>query len=152
MASKERKTFRIRTLAVSLVSLALGLAIGTLGIEGLAQMDPPTKHRGVSVAGLGVVSEASMQKTIGLDGYILQMREITLEPGGAIAKHSHAERPGLVWTLSGSWIEGRASGERAYPAGENVAIVEDELTEHWFFNTEAEPVKAVVCDLVPPPS
>ena len=58
----------------------------------------------------------------------------------------------MVQTISGSWTEGRPSGERDYPAGENVAIVEDELTEHWFFNTEAEPVKAVVCDLVPPPS
>lgn len=152
MRYEERKTFRFRTLMVSLVSLGVGLAIGTLGMEGQAQTDPPTKHRGVSVAGLGVVPEATLQKSIGLSGSIMQLREITLEPGGAIAKHSHAERPGLVWTLSGSWTEVRDSGERDYPAGEKVALVEDELTEHWFLNNEAEPVKVVVCDIVPPPS
>ena len=110
----------------------------------------PTKHKGVSVKSLGVVPESSLAKTIGLNGYIMQLRVITLEPGGQIAKHSHATRPGLVYTLSGSWTEGRASGERDYPAGEEIAIVEDEATEHWFWNRESEPVKVAVCDIVPP--
>ena len=78
---------------------------------------------------LGVVPEASLEKTIGLSGYILQLREATLEPGGQIAQHSRATRPGLVYTLSGSWTEGRPSGERDYPAGEAVAIVDRVLEE-----------------------
>jgi hypothetical protein len=56
----------------------------------------------------------------------------------------------LVLTLSGTWTEGRASGEWDCPAGEKIVIVEDEATEHWFWNRESEPVKVVVCDLVPP--
>ena len=78
------------------------------------------------------------------------MREITLEPGGQIARHSHATRPGLAWTLSGSWTEGRADGERDYPAGEEIAILEDEATEHWFLNRGDKPATVVVCDMVPP--
>jgi quercetin dioxygenase-like cupin family protein len=135
---------------LSLASLGVGLLAGAMVSDGRAQTTPPTEHRGVSLVKLGVVPEASLEKTIGLSGYIMQLREITLEPGGQIAKHSHATRPGLVQTISGSWTEGSASGERDYPASEQIAIVEDEATEHWFFNNEAEPVKVVVCDIVPP--
>ena len=150
MQHEERKHTWNRTLTLSVASLGAGLLAGVLVADGRAQTAPPTEHRGVSVAKLGVVPESTLQKTIGLSGYIMQLREITLEPGGAIAKHDHATRPGLVQTISGSWTEGRASGERDYPASEKVAIVEDEATEHWFFNNEAEPVKVVVCDIVPP--
>jgi quercetin dioxygenase-like cupin family protein len=127
-----------------------GLFVGGLGNEGRAQMQPPTEHKGVNVTSLGVLPEASLEKQVGLSGYVLQLREITLEPGGQVARHSHATRPGLVYTLSGSWTEGRPSGERDYPAGEKVAILEDETTEHWFWNKENEPVTVVVCDMVPP--
>lgn len=128
-----------------------GLSIGGLDNPGRASTEPPSEHKGVSVVGLGVVPEASMQAQIGLGGHILQLREITLAPGGAIARHDHKTRPGLVWTLEGSWTEGRPSGARDYPAGEMTAIVEDEETDHWFLNNGTEPVRVVVCDIVKAP-
>jgi quercetin dioxygenase-like cupin family protein len=99
-----------------------------------AQRQPPTQHKGVAVKSLGVISESSMTAQIGLQGYKMQLREITLAPGGQIARHDHFKRPGLVWTLSGSWIEGRPAGEKAYPATLDQAIIEDANTEHWFWN------------------
>ncbi len=84
-----------------------GLALGAIGGHGLAQVAPPTEHTGLSRESLGVITDKSMQATVGLDGYILQLRAITIEPGGQIAKHSHATRPGLVKVISGEWIEGR---------------------------------------------
>lgn len=137
-------------LAAGLALFAAGWVLSGWNNMSQAQSEIPTEHRGVSVTSLGVLPEASLQAQIGLDGYILQMREITLEPGGQIARHSHANRPGLVWTLSGSWTEGRTDGERDYPAGQEIAILEDEATEHWFWNREAEPATVVVCDMVPP--
>jgi quercetin dioxygenase-like cupin family protein len=134
-------------IVASLSSLAVGLAVGA-AVQ--AAQAPPTKHKGVGVASLGVLPESSLQKQVGLNGYVLQMREITLAPGGHIAKHSHANRPGLVYTTSGSWIEGRADGEKEYPVTEKIAILEDAETEHWFFNRESEPTKVIVCDMVPP--
>lgn len=113
-------------------------------------MEPPSEHKDVGVETLGVLPGASIKKQIDLNGYVLQLREITLEPGGQIARHSHAARPGLVYTLSGSWTEGRPSGARDYPAGEKTAILEDAGTDHWFYNREDEPVTVVVCDMVPP--
>ncbi|NNE24347.1 MAG: cupin domain-containing protein, partial [Rhizobiales bacterium] len=85
----------------------------------------------------------------GLTGRKLQLRAITIEPGGQIAKHGHETRPGLVKVIDGEWIEGRASGEKTYTAGQSEGIVEDENTTHWFFNRSDKPATAIVCDIVP---
>ncbi len=114
-----------------------------------AQRQPPTEHKGVEVKSLGVISESSMSAQIGLQGHKMQLREITLAPGGQIARHDHGKRPGLVWTLSGSWTEGRPDGEKDYPETLDEAILEDAGTDHWFWNDGTEPVRVVVCDIVP---
>ena len=88
-----------------------------------------------------------MAKQTGLEGYVLQLRLATMEPGGEIARHDHTTRPGLVYTLEGSWTEGRLAGEREYPAGQEIALVEDLETDHWFYNRSDKPVKVLICDL-----
>lgn len=128
---------------------ALVFAAGALAGHALATAEPPTEHKGLTVEALGKISEGSMQAQTGLDGHVLQLRAITIAPGGQIARHSHATRPGLVKVVSGEWIEGRATGEAAFDAGSAEAILEDESTEHWFFNRGDEPATAIVCDLVP---
>ena len=130
-------------------TLAFGLAAVISYQAVQAQRQPPTEHKGVKVASLGVISEESMSAQVGLEGYKMQLREIVLAPGGQIARHSHAGRPGLVWTLSGSWVEGRPQGEKAYPDTLKEAILEDKDTEHWFWNDGNEPARVVVCDIVP---
>ena len=137
----------LRSIAAFLAVLGTGVVVGYAYAQSHRQ--PPTEHKGVGVVKLGALSEKSLQTQIGLSGYVMQLREITLAPGGQIAKHSHANRPGLVWTLSGSWTEGRAGGEKKYPASLKTALLEDENTEHWFWNDGTEPVRVVVCDVVP---
>jgi len=130
-------------------TLALGLAaaISYQAVE--AQRQPPTEHKGLKVSSLGAIPEASMSAQIGLEGYKMQLREIVVEPGGQIARHSHAGRPGLVLTLAGSWVEGRPEGEKTYPDTLKEAILEDKDTEHWFWNDGNVPARVVVCDIVP---
>jgi len=140
-------TLKIRKTAGG--ALALGLTAILSYHAALAQRQPPTEHKGVSVTSLGAIPEDSMSAQIGLEGYKMQLREITVAPGGQIARHSHAGRPGLVWTLSGSWVEGRPDGEQEYPASMKKAILEDKDTEHWFWNDGNEPARVVVCDIVP---
>lgn len=145
---------RFSRLAGYLGMFGVGLLLAQLSDEGWALRAAPTKHKGVSIKSLGVVSEASLSRQLGLKGYIMQLREITLEPGGAIARHSHAARPGLVYTVSGAWVEGRANGEVEYPAGKDKGstLVEDADTDHWFFNDGSVPGKTLVCDIVRSPS
>ena len=112
------------------------------------QSTPPTEHKGLRIEALGMIPAGSMEKTVGLEGYVLQLRAITIEPGGQIAKHSHETRPGLVKVISGEWTEGRSSGEESFEASGPQAIIEDEDTVHWFWNWGDKPATAIVCDIV----
>ena len=134
-----------KTFFINLAILGTGLVIGFA--QGQTQRQPPTEHEGVSVVPLGVLSEASLKTQIGLSGYEMKLREITVEPGGAIKEHSHATRPGLVQTISGSWIEVRNGMETEYPVTQKMALVEDENTVHWLYNNGNEPAVAIVCGL-----
>lgn len=107
----------------------------------------PTEHKGLAVEQLGVVSAESMGRQVGLDSHILLLRRITIEPGGQIARHSAESVPGVVYMETGTWTEGRASGETVHKAGDT--FIEDADTVHWFFNNGDEPASALVCDIKP---
>ena len=126
-----------------------GASIAVLGPAAIAAATAPTEHKGLTVEALGVVSAKSMEATLGLQGHKLQLRAITIEAGGQIAKHSHETRPGLVKVIEGEWVEGRSSGEASFESGKDEAIIEDENTTHWFFNRSDKPATAIVCDIVP---
>jgi uncharacterized cupin superfamily protein len=141
--------WRFGLVSTIVFSAAIGVALGVIGSRSLAQVAAPTEHKGLQMEALWMVSEDSMEKQIGLTGYKLQLREITIEPGGQIAKHSHETRPGLVKVISGTWTEGRPSGEMDFAAAEPLGILEDSETVHWFWNRGSEPAAAIVCDIVP---
>lgn len=131
------------------LSATAGVAVGFASSNGSAELVGPSEHRGIQVSTLGVITDASMYEQIGLSGYNLQLREITIDPDGQIAMHSHATRPGLVKVINGTWIEGRPDGERIYAASDDGGILEDSETTHWFWNRGDEPATAIVCDIVP---
>ena len=135
--------------ATAAISAVFGLVLGVVGTRGVAEVTAPTEHKGHTVDAVGIVPDDSMNAQIGLSGYVLQLREITIEPGGQIAQHDHATRPGLVKVVSGTWTEGRPEGEHEYAAANPAGIVEDRETVHWFWNRGTEPATAIVCDIVP---
>ena len=134
---------------VAFFCAAVSLALGLAGGQGFAQVAPPTEHKGLKAEQLGLVPEDSMSAQVGLDGHMLLLRRITIEPGGQIAKHSAESTPAVVYMVSGTWIEGRASGETAHSAGET--FIEDKDTVHWFYNRGNESATALVCDIKPAP-
>ena len=125
----------------------IGLIGGLLGSYGWAAMAPPTEHKGLQVEKLGFVPEESMLAQVGLKGHILLLRKITINPGGQIAKHSADKTPTVVYVDSGTWTEGRESGEIEHAAGDS--FVEYYDTVHWFYNRGDEPAMAFVCDIKP---
>ena len=136
-----------KRVAITCLCSGLGLALGFSIGNSLAEMAAPTEHKGVSVKALGTVSEESLKAQIGLEGYILQMRAVTVEPGGQIKKHDHATRPGLVKMLSGEWIEGTPNGEQTFNAAGDGVLVEHKDTVHWVFNRTDEPATGLVCGI-----
>ncbi len=155
-----KRTLRYRMLAVTAVGLLAASAGSASAVEragphgwGIVKVasaaTPPQEHVGLTVETLGVVPADSMRATIGLENYVLQLRAITIAPGGQIAAHPHTNRPGLVKVIAGEWVEGRPEGETTFGANGSNALVEDEHTTHWFFNRGDVPATALVCDLVP---
>ena len=128
----------------------IGVLVGGIGAQVLAQMKGPTDMKGVSVTELGIVNEESLKAQLGIEGFILRMRAVTVEAGGHILEHSHATSPGLVKMVSGTWIEGHPDGrEITYQAGDDVALPEDRDTVHWIYNRGNEPATGVVCGIQP---
>lgn len=136
---------KLRTLLIYTGVLSVGLVIGFA--HGQTTRQPPAEHEGVSVVSLGKLEQSSLKIQLGLNGYQMQLREVTVAPGGAIKEHSHANRPGLVQTISGSWTEVRGAKETDFPATKKVALIEDENTVHWLYNDGDVPAVAVVCGL-----
>ena len=136
-----------RPLLIAALGLAAGLTVGIIGGHGLAQVAPPTEHKGLKVEQLGLVPAESMSVQVGLDDRILLLRRITIEPGGQIGKHSAETTPAVVYMESGIWTEGRETGETEHSAGET--FIEDQNTVHWFYNRGEEPAAALVCDIKP---
>jgi quercetin dioxygenase-like cupin family protein len=130
--------------------LLIGVVIGGIGGQVLAQMKGPTDMKGVSVTELGIINEESLKAQLGIEGFILRMRAVTVEPGGHILEHSHATAPGLVKMVSGTWIEGHPDGrEITYRAGDDVALPEDKDTVHWIYNRGDVAATGVVCGIQP---
>jgi quercetin dioxygenase-like cupin family protein len=134
-----------KTALIYLLVLSTGLVIGFA--NGSSHRQPPAEHEGVSVVSLGQLEDSSLKIQIGLEGYEMKLREVTVAPGGAIKEHSHATRPGLVQTVSGSWVEVRNGKEVSYPDTKKEALIEDENTVHWLYNDGNVPAVAIVCGL-----
>lgn len=132
---------------VSAFFLVVGVATGILVSYGWAGVTGPSEHKGLEVEVLGSVPAESVYAQVGLEGHTLLLRRITIKPGGQIAKHSAAKVPGVVYMATGTWTEGRDSGETEHSAGDT--FIEDENTVHWFYNRGNEPATAYVCDIKP---
>ena len=136
---------RLSRLPTALLTLATGMAAGLA----LAAATGPSEHKGLAVEPLGVIDAEMIERQTGFGGYMMQLRAITIEPGGQIAQHGHENRPGLVKVISGEWTEGRPDGEASFAADGKGAIIEDGDTTHWFYNRGDTPATAIVCDINP---
>jgi quercetin dioxygenase-like cupin family protein len=116
----------------------------TLAGAALAQQ-PPSENKGVSAAPLAAF-DLSKQGLKDFDQRQMRMRLIKVEPGGAAAFHSHAQRPALTYLLTGSLLEHRkGSADRTYSAGE--VIVETTDVDHWAENKGTETTTLISVDL-----
>jgi mannose-6-phosphate isomerase-like protein (cupin superfamily) len=86
----------------------------------------------------------------GMKGLMLRTRMLTILPGGFVPTHSHADRPAIIYVVSGEVIE--HSTTCAVPivhkAGESTAEFGSAL-EHWWENKGTTPVVLTSSDLVP---
>jgi quercetin dioxygenase-like cupin family protein len=82
-------------------------------------------------------------------GRPLRMRRITVQPGGALALHNHADRPAVTYMLQGEMTyhqDGRP--DVVIRAGEGFA--EGRATTHWGENTGKVPAVWIAVDIPKP--
>jgi quercetin dioxygenase-like cupin family protein len=116
----------------------------TLTGAALAQQ-PPSENKGMKATPLAAF-DLGKQGLKDFDQRQMRMRVIQVEPGGAAAFHSHAQRPALTYVLTGSLLEHRkGSADRTYGAGE--VIVESTDVDHWAENKGTETTTLVSVDL-----
>jgi quercetin dioxygenase-like cupin family protein len=116
----------------------------TLTGAALAQQ-PPSENKGVNATPLAAF-DLGKQGLKDFDQRQMRMRTIKVEPGGAAAFHSHAQRPALTYVLKGSLVEHRkGSADRTYSPGE--VIVETTDVDHWAENKGTETTTLISVDL-----
>lgn len=85
----------------------------------------------------------------GVKGVMLRTRRLSIAPGGMVPTHSHADRPAIIYVISGEIVEHNSlcSVPIVHKAGE--ATGEFGELQHWWVNNGKDPVVLISSDLVP---
>lgn len=109
----------------------------------------PTETKGVG--SIEPVGEIELGPEFdGLDDRQLRARIFNLEPGAVIAVHTHQQRPGYAYILSGNIIEHRNDTDGPVTHSTGSVAIEKSGVSHWWENTSGEPVRALVVDIFTP--
>ena len=95
-----------------------------------------TEHSAPETKGVTVKQLAAIDlgpEIEGMEGRLLRMRIVTIEPGGVIGPiHNHIDRPGVVYILQGTITDYRNGVAKDY--GPGLGWPEDRNTTHWLEN------------------
>ncbi len=137
------KRNRVLTVGAGLAAVALAFGLGVA----VGQQNPPTDSKGFSASPPTALDLGPEVDTV--QGRQLRLRVVTLEPGGHVALHTHAGRPGVAYILHGTltelreggWVKERRQGE---------SWTEGKDTTHWAENRGSTPVQVLAVDVFKP--
>lgn len=111
-----------------------------------AHQERMTTPRGVTDKVIASVDLA--QEKVGLKDHKFRMRRLVIQPGGVVPWHSHAERPAIIYIVSGTIMEyaSTCSVPIVHRAGE--VATETKATSHWWKNTSGRPVVLLSADIL----
>jgi len=94
-----------------------------------------------------VLAAVDLSKEINVDGRQLRTRRLVVQPGGIVPLHSHADRPALIITVSGSITEYRSdcSTPVDHQAGD-ISREADGISHYWV-NNGSEPAVLLSSDV-----
>ena len=84
---------------------------------------------------------------VALKGHMMRVRRLEVQPGGIVPWHSHADRPALIYVVSGEIYENASNCAVPilHKAGE--VARETHATAHWWQNTGKAPVVLLSFDI-----
>ena len=128
---------RMKNVFLPIFTLAAGLFLGALSYHVVrAQQTPPTKSNGLT-------SKILVRHDVGpqlpaLQGYYLEMRLVTIEPGGHGRLHSHEHRPIVHYVLQGTFTSCHPDGT-CTEIQEGATLAEGKDSRHWPENRGTKP-------------
>ena len=123
----------------------LSVVVIGLGSSTAFAQQAPTENKGIKTEPISSLS-LSKQGLNDLAQREMRVRQLTVEPGGVAAFHSHKERPALTYIMKGNFTEHRKGApDRIYKPGE--VITESTDVEHWGENATTEAVVLISVDL-----
>ncbi len=142
------------------VALAGGLAGAFVAAPAFANecppdkvLNPPQKVKTVTDASkltAEVVQTVDPSGWRGMKGLMLRTRMLTVLPGGFVPTHSHADRPAIIFIISGELVEhsSKCAEPIVHKAGDSIGEFGAGL-EHWWENVGSVPCVLTSSDLVP---
>lgn len=129
----------------SAIALVLAATFGAGYATG--QRQPPAQTVGQSeqlLRSLDLTAELESGK-----GRPLRMRKITVQPGGALALHTHVDRPAVTYMLEGEMTYHR-EGQPDVIVRPGQGFAEGRNTTHWGENTGKVPAVWIAVDIPKP--
>jgi quercetin dioxygenase-like cupin family protein len=112
----------------------------------------PVSHgpKGVTDKVLAAI-DLSKEK-VSLNGHMMRVRKLEIQPGGIVPWHSHAERPALIYIVSGEIVENASNCAVpiVHKAGE--VARETHATSHWWQNNGKATVVLLSFDIQSDPN
>ena len=87
------------------------------------------------------------KENVKADDHRFRMRQLVIQPGGIVPWHSHADRPALIYVVSGEITEyaSTCAIPLLHKAGE---VSVDAGRSHWWQNTGKTPVVLISADIL----
>ena len=140
-------------LLAAVVAGASAFALPAIAGECPADQKKPNAREAVDLEHVGVtdttIAMIDVSKApINIDGRNFRMRKLTVEPGGIVPWHSHADRPAIIYIIEGQIHEyaSNCSGPIVHKAGDVVAETGD--VSHWWKNLDDTTVVLLSADLL----
>ena len=131
------------TVLASTAASANGCPTNQMGENVLG--NAPTKPVGVTDTVLESIDLA--KQMVKLDDHQLRIRRLEIQPGGIVPLHDHADRPALIYIVSGEITEFASNCKTGivHKAGETSR---DADLKHWWKNTSKKPVVLISADIL----
>jgi quercetin dioxygenase-like cupin family protein len=118
--------------------------------ERVPKLNGPTQSIGIE--SVQVLGETPLDgEFAGLEGKQLRSRLFLLQPDAVIGQHTHNERSGFVYVVSGEIIEYRNDFDNPITHTTGSFIVEENGVEHYWENKSGAEVKLLSFDIFTPP-
>jgi len=84
-----------------------------------------------------------------IEGRLLRLRKLVVQPGGVVPWHSHRDRPAIIVITKGTIVEYASNCSVPIVHGPGDVSTELSTTAHWWRNETKSPVELYSADLFP---